>query len=116
VIDPDFDDEDDLDEDPWAETTDYGYADGTIIGNDAWEDQAGMLELKASLKIPDDWYLVKVVNFYLPGRSLREMEEWLAQNCLADFKRVGWTSGCSTKVGVAFENGNDAFFFKMRWR
>ncbi len=111
----DFDDEDEV-LDPWEETAEYGYADETVIGTDTWEDQAGMVALKEYLKLPEDWYLIKVINFGRPGRSLKEIEEWLAENCDYGFRRVGWSSSCTTKVGVAFENSNEAFFFKLRWR
>lgn len=113
--DEDFDDEDE-NLDPWVSTDDYGYADATIIGTDTWEDQAGLAELKAYLKLPEEWFLVKVVNFGRAGRTLDEMMEWLAENCVHPYQRVGWSSSCSTKVGVAFENTNEAFFFKLRWR
>lgn len=101
---------------------DYGYADYRLVGSDHWEDPKGIQALKESLKIPDSWFLVKVVNFYDADpsgdarRSLQVIEAWLAEHCLHPYRRVGWSSGCSTKVGVAFENQNEAFFFHMRWR
>ena len=111
-----LDEDDEFDDlDPWVSTDDYGYADATIIGTDTWEDQAGLAELKAYLKLPEDWFLVKVVNFGRAGRTLKEMEEWLAENCLKPYRRVGWSSSCSTKVAVGFSDPNEAFFFKLRW-
>lgn len=100
--------------DEWDASHDYGYADATLVGTDTWEDQAGMEEIKKYLRIPKDWYLLKVVNF--DHTKLLAMEQWLKDNCQHEYRRVGWSSGCSTKVGVAFSNMNDAFFYKMRWR
>lgn len=108
--------------DAWDSDAEHGYADYRIVGTDRWEDEHGIAELRASLKIPDDWYLVKVVNFYDAHESggarvsLQVIERWLADNCTHPYRRVGWSSGCSTKVGVAFESQNEAFFFHMRWR
>jgi hypothetical protein len=104
--------EDDLD--VWDATDEYGYADGEIVGTEEWEDQKGMEALKLSLKLDPKWFLVKVVNFN--SGSLAEQIEWLKDNCGGHYKRVGWSSGCSTKVGIAFERPNDAFFYKLRWR
>lgn len=105
------DDEDDLD--AWDSRDEYGYADD-FLGDETWEDQKGMETLKANLRLPLDWYLIKVVNF--DSHKLQEVMGWLAENCTGQFRRVNWSSGCSTKIGVAFENSTDAIFFKLRWR
>ena len=44
----DIDDADDV----WA-PDEYGFSDGGFLGEDTWEDQKGMEELKKNLKIPD---------------------------------------------------------------
>lgn len=102
--------------DPWDCEADWGYADARVVGTDRWEDEEGMKALRASLKIPEDWFLVKVINFGLPGRSLKEIEAWLSENALGEYRRVGWSSNCTTKVGIGFAEQNDAFFFHLRWR
>lgn len=66
------------------------------------------------LKLPEDWLLVKLVNF--SATTLIEVEDWLRENCQRPYKRVGWSEACSTKVGVAFENATEAVLFKLRWR
>lgn len=99
--------------DAW-EAYDYGYADSDFVGTETWEDQAGMRELKSYLEIPESWYLMKVVRF--DYRKLQDIESWLRDNCMSAFKRVGWSSGCSTKVGIAFENQHDAIMYTLRWK
>lgn len=102
-------------QDPWECHGDYGYADRTVIGTDTFEDPVGMEKLKRELKLDPSWHLVKCRNFGGPGRTLTDMEEWLKEFTNRPYRRVGWTSGCSTKVGVAFEDGVDAVYFKMVW-
>lgn len=110
----DFEDDDD-DLDVWA-PDEWGYAD-MLVGKDTWEDQAGMEAIKRQLKIPDEWYLIKVVNFSYSGdRSLAKIEEWLKANCRYEYRRVGWSSNCTTKVGIAFAHPYDATLFKLKWR
>lgn len=103
--------------DPWAcDDWGYGYADARVVGTDIWEDEAGMAAIRRDQKIDPSWFLVKVVNFGLPGRSLKEIEAWLTQNTGGQYRRIGWYSDCTTKVGIAFELETDAFFFHIRWR
>jgi hypothetical protein len=111
-----------LSSDVWDTDADYGYADYRLVGSDHWEDPKGIQALKESLGIPESWFLVKVVNFHDADpsgdarRSLQVIEQWLSQHCTHAYRRVGWSSDCATKVGVAFESQNEAFFFHMRWR
>ena len=102
-------------QDPWECEGDYGYADATVVGVDTFEDREGMEKLKASLKIDPSWHLVKCRNFGGPERALSDMEAWLKEYTNGEYRRVGWTSGCSTKVAVAFADGVDAVYFKMVW-
>jgi hypothetical protein len=100
-------------EDAW-EPGEYGYTDSNFVGTEEWEDQAGMVALKATLKLDPSWYLMKLVRF--DHKKLLEIEQWLADNCMAQFKRVGWASGCSTKVAIAFESQHDAIMYSLRWK
>lgn len=100
--------------DEWDLTGEHGYADATFMGTETWEDQKQLESIKRMKKIPDHWYLTKIRNF--DGRKLQDMQTWLETNCQQRFQRVGWSSGCSTTVGIAFESTNDAFFYRMRWR
>lgn len=100
--------------DEWDATSEYGYADATVLGTETWEDQKQLESIKRMKGIPDHWFLTKCRNF--DGRKLQDMQTWLQSNCQADYKRIGWATGCSTTVGIAFESANDAFFYKLRWR
>lgn len=80
---------------------------------DLFEDQEGLKLLKERLRIPEPWFLVKVFNFH--GRTLVQMDEWLRCHARGEYKRMGWSTGCSTKVGVAFEDPTDAVYFKLSW-
>lgn len=100
------DDEDDFDD--YDDNLDYY----DMLGEDDWEDKPGYQALKAAM--PKGWSMVKVVNF--TTNKLSEIEAWLAQECRAAYKRVGFRSGCSYNVAVQFEDGVDAIMFKMRWR
>jgi hypothetical protein len=73
-----------------------------------------MAALKTQLKVPDSWYLLKVIRF--DAKRLQDIESWLGDNCMAGFRRVGWSSSCSTKVGIAFENQHDAIMYTLRWK
>jgi hypothetical protein len=102
--------------DPWTCEGEHGYADYRVVGTDVWEDQAGMEAIKVSQNIPEAWFLVKVVRFGIQGRSLAEIDAWLKEFCAHPYRRVGWSSSCTTKVGIAFESQHDAFYFHLRWR
>jgi hypothetical protein len=62
-----------------------------------------------------DWYLVRVTGFI--AATFMQMKPWLDSNVkFGQYKKVGWDSGCSSSVGVVFENPKDAMMFKLRWR
>lgn len=104
-------------DDVWDSHDDFGYADMNFLGSETWEDTEGYKQIAVKQGIPDSWFVMKVVNFSWTGdRTLKAIEAWLEENCKGQFKRFGWTSNCSTKVGVAFENMLDATYFKLRWR
>jgi hypothetical protein len=99
----DFDDDDDFLDDA-----------DDFFEEDEFEDQAGMEWIKKDQKIPDEWIIVKVIDFN--ANLLTQIDEWLMENCHNTYKRIGWRSNCSTKVGVAFADPTDSILFKMRWR
>jgi hypothetical protein len=80
--------------------------------DDDWEDQ----EFEASVtRDYPGWYLVKLPGF--SHATFIKLEPWLAENVkYGDWKKVGWSSGCSYSVGVIFEAPKDAMMFKLRWR
>lgn len=102
-----IDDDDDFD--AYDDEDDYDYE---LLNEDEWEDHPGYQRIKAAM--PPGWYIVKLINF--SWRDMAEMDQWCADNCRAAYKRVGFTSGCSTKVAVQFEDLVDATYFKLRWR
>lgn len=59
------------------------------------------------------WKIVKI-NRFDPG-IVNEILAWCADSLDDDWKKVGWSTGCSSTVGVAFENVIDAIHFKLRW-
>jgi hypothetical protein len=97
----------DDDDEEYDEEDDYEI----YMGHDNWEDQPGYQLLLAAM--PKGWHMVKVVRFNFG--SLTNLEEWLSSECIGRYKRVGFTSGCSTKVAIQFENHVDASFFRLRW-
>lgn len=100
-------DDDDDDDDELYDPEDF-------LGDEDWEDPVGMERIKAARQIPETWHLVKVVNF--DWRMLDEIDEWCQEHCRGEYKRIGWSSDCSTKVAVCFVDHLDAIYFKLRWR
>ena len=98
--------EDDTDE------LDDGDDESELMTDDSWEDHPGFIALKA--KMPAGWHIVKIINYTYA--LLQEIDQWLKNECRAKYKRVGFSSGCSTKVAVEFEDLVDATMFKLRWR
>lgn len=92
-----YEDDDDEDFDEW-------------LGEDDWEDKIALEEIKLTL---NGWYLVQLGNY--TQQSLLEIDDWLQENSVFNYQRIGWTSGCAHMVGVKFEDGTDAVFFKLRW-
>lgn len=61
------------------------------------------------------WFLVRMFGF--TWQSMGEIKEWCTNNTkFGAWEAVGWSGGCSTSVGVVFENSKDAMMFKLRWR
>jgi hypothetical protein len=100
--------------DAWDDDSEYGYADRNFVGMEIWEDGPGMAEILRRQDLPPEWIIVKVVNF--TEATLQKQIAWLTENCDDVFKRIGWRSGCSTKIAIAFANGDDAALYRMRWR
>lgn len=101
--------------DDWSDFgSEYGYADQNFVGIDTFEDEKGMAEILKRTGLPEDWIVVKVVNF--TDASLKVQKAWLEENCEGAFKRVNWAEGCSTKLAVGFELGEDAVLYRLRWR
>ena len=61
------------------------------------------------------WYLVRMYGFN--WMTMGEVKEWCSGNTkFGSWEAVGWTTGCSSSVGVVFESPKDAMMFKLRWR
>ena len=61
------------------------------------------------------WYLVRMYGFN--WMSMVEVKEWCQDNTkFGSWEAVGWSTGCSSSVGVVFESPKDAMMFKLRWR
>lgn len=103
--------EDDELDDEYDDEDDYGDY-GDLLSEDQWDNSPKAQALIAAM--PKGWVMVKAVNFTYG--SLSQMDAWLKQNSKGHYKRVGFSSGCSTNVGVQFENYVDAVMFKLRWR
>ena len=103
----DIEDDDDLDDDDYIDDEET-----ELMTDDSWEDHPGFIELKA--KMPRGWHIVKIINYTYA--MIQEIDQWLKDECRAKYKRVGFSSGCSTKVAVQFEDLVDATMFKLRWR
>lgn len=101
-------DDDDLEDED--EDDDYDY--GDLLGEDEWEDHPAAKKLYADM--PKGWVMVKVVDWNIHRMS--SVENWLKDNCRAQFAKVGFRSGCSYNVAVQFEDVVDATMFKLRWR
>jgi hypothetical protein len=95
---------DDLDEDD-DDDDDY------IFEEDLWEDLA--FPARIADEYPN-WHQLRIRNF--TSNKLNEIKEWCAENIKrGKWNTVGWTSGCSSSVGVVIENGRDAMLYRLRW-
>lgn len=90
---------------------DEEYYGNEILSEDAWQDSVAYQKIKGEL--PASWHVVKVVDF--DGETLRTLDAWLKLNCKKSYKRIGFRSGCSYTVGVAFASAMEATIFKLRW-
>jgi hypothetical protein len=58
------------------------------------------------------WILIKMACY--GASDLKKAEDWCRENITSDmWKRVGWSSGCSTRVGLGFADRTDAALFIM---
>lgn len=96
------DDDDDADE---------PYDDGTLLTDDIWEDRLAFNGIRA--KYPDQ-YIMKVVRY--GSSTFGELEEWCQDNCRDQWKKIGWSSGCSYTVAIVFWSHVDAIIYRMRWQ
>ena len=93
--------EDDDDDEDWSQWED-----------DDWEDTA---YLKTVAERLPGWFIMKMESFN--RQTFQKVEVWLRDNVkYGGYETLGWASGCSYSVGVAFEHGKDAMLFKLRWR
>ena len=83
----------------------------SLFEDDEWEDDDFVQTIND--KFPN-WYLVKMLGF--SSSTFGPVLKWCEQNVKAEWKQVGWESGCSYSVGVVFESARDAMMFKLRWR
>lgn len=83
-----------------------------LVGNDRWEDVAAAQRIMAALP---GWKLIRIIRAASYGQTLIEMEEFCRENCRDEWKRVGWSSGCSSTVGMAFKDTVDAVLFRLRF-
>lgn len=83
-----------------------------IYDEDDFED--GDFAPSINSKFPG-WYLVRMYGFN--WMSMVEVKEWCQDNTkFGSWEAVGWSTGCSSSVGVVFESPKDAMMFKLRWR
>ena len=80
-----------------------------LVGTDEWEDQEAYSEIME--RMPNGWYMIKVSNFN--SKKLQEIDEWCSENCRAEYKRIGWSSGCAYTVAVQFSESCDAVYFRL---
>lgn len=99
-----YDDEEDDDDD---------YLD-ILLDDDADEDWDDSVMLPNILKNhPEFEHILRIRAF--SATTLRDIDEWLSDNCREAYKRIGWSAGCSSSVGVLFSDITDALLFKLRW-
>lgn len=75
-----------------------------------WEDDQAFQKYKSSM--PSGWRMLKLQRY--TNDTLKEIDQWLEDNCSGKFKRIGWSSGCAYSVAVQFENDFDAAMFRLR--
>lgn len=103
-------DDEDEESDDLNDLAEYG-VDSAIISDQKWEDFLAILKIKE--KNPELPHILKVVR-YTPA-NLLEQKEWLAENCRAYFKQLGWHSACSYTVAIGFVSHVDAILYRLRW-
>jgi hypothetical protein len=101
VIPEDWEDDDEYDDE-------YYFGDYGIDNSNFTEPEV----IKIKGLIPPDWILIKIAG-YKPS-DLKLAEDWCRENITEDmWKRVGWRSGCSSRVGLGFGDRTDAALFVM---
>lgn len=78
---------------------------------DDWEDTQAIL--KEREKYPG-WLFMKITGF--SGATFHSIEKWCRENCRDQWAKVGWSSGCSYTVAVAFRDYRDALMYKLTWQ
>lgn len=78
---------------------------------DDWEDTQAIAAERA--KLPG-WFFMKIEG-YVP-QTFPKIEKWCLENCTHDFKKIGWHSGCSYTVAIAFEHWQDAMLYKLTFQ
>lgn len=66
----------------------------------------------SSRQLPD-WHFIRLTNYNY--RELSTIEEWLENNVLGKYKKIGWREACPYEVGVIFEFDTDAMAYKLTW-
>ena len=105
-----MEEEDDYEYDPLDEKDfDYDY-DDTLIRDDKWEDLLAFRGIRDKYPVH---YIMKVVGYSY--KKFDEIKEWCEEACEGDWQEVGWSTGCSSTVAVAFTNPSDAVLYKLRF-
>jgi hypothetical protein len=87
----------------------YG-VDSVLISDQNWEDKLAIMNIRSKYPYP---HILKVIN-YTPA-TLKDQEEWLTENCRAEWKRIGWQASCAYTVAIGFTNHIDAVLYRLRW-
>lgn len=82
-----------------------------MFEEDDWEDEFEYENIKRQYT---GWTIIKLENFTVA--SLNKCLDWCQSNVSGIFKKIGWNSGCSYTVGIAFQDFSDAAIFKLRWK
>lgn len=88
-----------------SEDDDYQYFE------DDWEDIKAIAEERA--KLPG-WFFMKIEG-YVPT-TFPKIQKWCRENCTRKWAKVGWSSGCSYTVAIAFEHWQDAMLYKLTFQ
>lgn len=78
---------------------------------DDWEDTKAIAAERS--KLPG-WFFMKIEG-YVPT-TFPKIEKWCKENCAHRWRKVGWSSGCSYTVAVAFEHWQDAMLYKLTFQ
>ena len=69
-------------------------------------------KIHSSSQLPD-WHFIRLTNYNY--RELDKIEQWLENNILNHYTKIGWHTACPYEVGVLFENEFDAMAYKLTW-